>query len=89
MKHKKIIVKGLVQGVGFRYFCAHKAFELSIKGYARNMDDGSVLIEAEGDEGMLEEFIKSIKIGPPMAKVNSIKIEDLEYEGKFNSFRIY
>ncbi|MCX7833466.1 MAG: acylphosphatase [Ignavibacteria bacterium] len=89
MKHVKITVKGLVQGVGFRYFCAHKAIELSISGYAKNMYDGSVLIEAEGEDGMVNEFIESVKIGPPLSKVNSINVEELEYEGKFKSFRIY
>ncbi len=89
MKHKRIIVKGLVQGVGFRYFCAYKAKELSITGYARNMEDGSVLIDAEGEDSLIEEFVNCVKIGPRAAKVNSIKIEDLEYEGKYTSFRIY
>ncbi len=89
MKHKRIIVKGLVQGVGFRYYCAKKALELSIKGYARNMEDGSVLIEAEGDDNLVEEFISYVRIGPPLSRVNSIKVEELEYEGKYSSFRIY
>lgn len=89
MKSLKIIVKGMVQGVGFRYFCYEKANELGIKGYAKNLYNGDVEILAEGEEAMLNEFIKAVNIGPKFSEVNSLKIDEIKNDSRYNSFRIY
>jgi len=89
MKCLKITVKGMVQGVGFRYFCYLKADEFNIKGYAKNLYNGDVEIMAEGEEGMLNDFIKAVKTGPPFSSINSMQIEDADSESRFTSFRIY
>ncbi|MBN1633280.1 MAG: acylphosphatase [Ignavibacteria bacterium] len=89
MKCLKIIVKGMVQGVGFRYFCFEKANELGIYGYAKNLFNGDVEIVAEGDETLLNEFIKAVNIGPRFSDVNSLNINEIQNESRFNSFRIY
>jgi acylphosphatase len=60
----KIQVKGLVQGVGFRWNAAREARVLGITGFVRNMPDGSVYIEAEGSESQLNAFVKWCKNGP-------------------------
>lgn len=64
IKRAKIIVNGLVQGVGFRYFVMRHAENLELKGYTQNLFTGEVLTEVEGDEVLILELIKKIKIGP-------------------------
>jgi acylphosphatase len=83
-----IIVKGYVQGVGYRYFCYRKAKEFKIKGYVRNLYDGDVELEVEGEEGMINDFVKAVKIGPVRSIINSVKVIELSYEGKFENFNI-
>lgn len=62
-------VFGKVQGVGFRYYTQKKALELQISGFVKNMNDGSVYIEAEGESDLLEEFVNWCEIGPSWARV--------------------
>ncbi|MGC8537926.1 MAG: acylphosphatase [Candidatus Micrarchaeia archaeon] len=57
-----IIVHGIVQGVGYRAFVKAQADRSSIKGYVKNMDDGSVEIFAIGPEGKLAEFASSLHL---------------------------
>ena len=88
MKHIKIHVHGRVHGVFFRDSALRKANELGITGFARNDLDGSVYIEAEGEEAALGEFVNWCKDGPPMAEVREIEVEeDSELRG-FRDFRI-
>ena len=70
-----IVVEGLVQGVGFRWFVARHAEALGIKGWVRNLYNGNVEIEAEGDRSLLEEFIRQVKVGPRSARVTNLNIE--------------
>ena len=69
-----IIVQGLVQGVGFRWYVLQQARDLGIHGYVRNLYNGSVEIEAEGDRGLLDDFIKSIRTGPRASHVTDIQL---------------
>jgi len=71
--HITIIVKGKVQGVYYRASAKQKAEELGIGGFAQNLPDGSVLIEAEGDETALKEFMDWCRTGPKHAKVSEVK----------------
>ncbi len=70
-----VLVRGLVQGVGFRYFVYNKAKSLTLTGYVRNLFSGDVEIEAEGDRSLVEEFIKQVKVGPRAAHVADMEIE--------------
>ena len=73
VKHLNIKIFGQVQGIFFRYTAKEKAEELGIKGFARNEDDGSVYIEAEGGEEDLEKFLGWCGDGPPLAKVEKVE----------------
>ncbi|MGV8017322.1 MAG: acylphosphatase [Ignavibacteria bacterium] len=84
----KMTVRGMVQGVGFRYYCYRQADALGITGYAKNLYNGDVEIEAEGAEGVLNEFVKLIEIGPKFSRVNSVSVIRLPYEGKNKEFSI-
>ena len=79
-------VKGRVQGVGFRWFVQQKAQKFEVSGYVRNLDNGDVEIEAEGERGRLEELIKSVKVGPTFSKVADIIIEWQTFTGQYDSF---
>jgi acylphosphatase len=89
MKKKIIVVKGRVQGVGFRYVTKQLADELEIKGTVANQDDGSVYIEAQGSDEQMKHFITKLKNNPtPFSKVETIDITDSENLDKFISFKI-
>ena len=85
----KIIVKGIVQGVGYRYFCYQKASEYGILGYAKNLFNGDVELEVEGDKNLIQDFMKELKIGPSRSQVTAINVDFNEYQNKYKEFRMY
>ncbi|MBL7839269.1 MAG: acylphosphatase [Cyclobacteriaceae bacterium] len=78
MKSVSITVTGKVQGVFFRASAKDTADRLSVKGSAQNMPDGSVYIEAEGDEENLKQFIGWCQQGPPRASVSNVNVVEAE-----------
>ncbi len=70
-----IVVEGLVQGVGFRWFTARHAHGMGLKGHVRNLFDGSVEVEVEGDRSLVEELITQLKVGPRSAQVRNLHID--------------
>ncbi|MGC8868966.1 MAG: acylphosphatase [Sulfurihydrogenibium sp.] len=82
------IFSGRVQGVGFRKFVKKKADEVGVKGFVKNLPDGTVEVLAEADEETLKTFFELIKQGPPLANVEDVKYEFLEKEGGFDEFKI-
>lgn len=85
MKHVSIRVSGRVQGVFFRAATKEKADELHIKGKVWNNDDGSVSIEAQGEEQNLEHFMAWCRQGPPSARVDHCEIKETtpQHFGRF------
>jgi acylphosphatase len=78
MKKATIIqVYGRVQGVGFRFYTQKKAVELRITGHVRNRPDGSVYIEASGEAGNMDSFIKWCEEGPTWAHVSKMDKQDI------------
>lgn len=84
----EIIVNGLVQGVGFRYFVYRKAKDLGLKGYVINLYTGEVLTVAEGEKALVEELINKLKIGPMHAAVKNCFVEWEETANEFDAFEI-
>lgn len=74
MVGKIISVIGRVQGVGYRRYTLASAQKNNITGMVKNMDDGSVLIHAFGEESNLINFIASCKKGPSYSDVENLKI---------------
>lgn len=66
------IVRGRVQGVGYRFFARREASALGLRGYARNRPDGGVEVVAEGARRNLETFLESLGRGPSAAEVETI-----------------
>ena len=79
-------IRGLVQGVGYRYYCLRKARGLGLKGWVKNNPDGSVSIAAEGDRSLLEELIDELRLGPPSASVSDIDVTWTHYSGRLGDF---
>lgn len=71
----KITVTGRVQGVWYRASTEEKARELGLTGYVKNEPDGSVYIEAEGDEPALDALVAWCRQGPPLARVENLQTE--------------
>ncbi|WP_299602807.1 acylphosphatase [uncultured Aquimarina sp.] len=72
IKHYNIIVTGKVQGVWYRKSTLEKAQELGIKGIVKNLPNGDVYIEAEGDEDQLSQLLAWCADGPQFAKVINV-----------------
>ena len=71
----KIHIMGRVQGVGFRWSAANEARNRNIKGYVKNLSDGSVYLEAEGSLIQLNIFVDWCKKGPAFGSVESVTID--------------
>lgn len=68
----RIVVRGLVQGVGFRWWAARHASRLGISGHVRNLPDGSVELVASGDRESLDEILELCLKGPSSAAVTGV-----------------
>jgi acylphosphatase len=75
----KVIVSGMVQGVGFRYFTAKQANELAIYGHAKNLINGSVEVLIFGERAQLQTLLKWLEKGPKTSSVDDIKVTEIAY----------
>lgn len=82
-----LFVSGMVQGVGYRYFAMRKANAYGINGFAKNLVDGRVEVLAEGDRGLVEQFIADLRVGPMAAHVADIRIEWDKPSYEFKGFQ--
>ncbi len=83
-----IIIKGLVQGVGFRYFTSSVARRYGLKGYVKNLYSGDVEIVVEGDRSIIQSFLQEIKVGPRSAHVADLQILWGNAQDEFKDFFI-
>lgn len=83
------IVLGRVQGVGYRKFARREAQDLKIKGWVKNLEDGSVEALALAEESTLDDFEARLRKGPLFAKVKEIRVKNLhEYTESPDAFLI-
>ncbi|WP_213814813.1 acylphosphatase [Glaciihabitans sp. dw_435] len=87
MIRRRAVITGRVQGVGFRYSTAQRAADLGLTGYARNLFDGSVEVEVEGDEASVSEMLQWLASGPPTAAVKTVDVTDSTPRGE-SAFRV-
>ena len=78
---RRLIVRGRVQGVWYRDGCQREARRLGVAGWARNLEDGSVEVVAEGDAEVVEQLEQWCRIGPPRAMVTSVESRPSAAEG--------
>jgi acylphosphatase len=84
---RRWLVRGRVQGVGYRYFAQRAANELGLTGYTRNLDDGQVEVYAAGPEAKLSELAGMLHRGPHWADVRGVEEQEAAVQ-KCGSFRI-
>jgi acylphosphatase len=84
-KHFNIQIFGRVQGVGFRYHAKQIARMHNLKGYVKNVYDGSVYIEVEGELEKINDFIKLCQEGPGFSSVKNVEVE----EGEIKKFKVF
>jgi acylphosphatase len=71
----KITIKGIVQGVGYRWFADRNARKFDLKGFVENLPNGNVFCEVEGEEVLINDFIKQLRIGPRGGNVYDVYVE--------------
>jgi len=84
-----IVVKGRVQGVGYRAFAVRKGSRHGLLGGVRNLDDGRVELDVEGTRTAIEALLSELKIGPPGAQVTGAEVEWKPATGRFSGFTIW
>lgn len=82
------VVRGVVQGVGFRYFVLRRANRLGLAGWVANDPDGSVRCVAEGDGAALDELLGVLRQGPPGSRVDGVAVSRGPASGSFDGFRV-
>ena len=88
METRVIKIHGKVQGVGYRFFATRVARRLGLKGWIRNLRDGTVDAIVEGEPEAIDEWLEEIREGPRYAEVTKIDQEKKTYLGKFGDFDV-
>ncbi len=84
----EILINGLVQGVGFRYFIYRIAVGLQLKGFTENLFNGEVITVVEGNRSEIEDLYKKIIVGPSNSSVRKHNIIWQEPKNEFKQFEI-
>jgi len=85
---RRYVVRGRVQGVGFRWFVEREAHILSVAGWVRNNHDGSVEVLAQGTREQLSGLHSRLREGPRAARVDSVEVSDSVPVDGLSSFSI-
>jgi acylphosphatase len=88
MKATRLLIRGLVQGVGFRYFAERAARHLGLRGFVRNLPDGRVEAVASGPDEDIETFITQLRQGPAAGCVDGIETSETTLEDTVSRFEI-
>lgn len=82
-------VAGRVQGVAYRAFARDAASRAGLRGGVRNLDDGRVEVEVEGERAAVEAFLDALRSGPPFARVERLDVQWHAPTGAHPDFRIW
>ena len=85
---RRFVIRGRVQGVGYRFFARDAAAREGIRGWVRNETDGSVEVHAEGDAEALLRFERTLRQGPRSARVDDVLAEPAPASGTWDRFQI-
>jgi len=88
-KEYKLLVKGRVQGVGFRYYTCKIAEKYDAKGYVRNTEEGDVEIVLQIEPVLIAEILTDIRKGPGLSRVDEIKVFEKEIKDKEIKYRAF
>ena len=81
MTTRRAVVSGRVQGVGFRFFAERAARDLGVRGWVRNLPDGSVETVAEGEEDAVSGYLARLRTGPGGSRVDAVAVDELAPQG--------
>ncbi len=84
----RAVLRGVVQGVGYRFYCSQAAQRLNLSGYVMNLDDGSVETEAHGGAEAVDSYMKEIVKRGMGFEVDTYTAETIEYSGHYKGFTI-
>ncbi len=84
----RAVVRGRVQGVGYRYAAQERALGLGLAGYVRNRWDGTVEVVAEGARDRLDLFVRWLHRGPRLAQVTEVELTWEPPTGGFDTFEV-
>ncbi len=84
----QILIGGMVQGVGYRWFAHHQACQLDLTGYVRNLPNEDVEVVVEGDKGLILDYIEQLRIGPRSARITKLLVTWQEYRCEFKDFTV-
>jgi acylphosphatase len=85
----RLLVKGKVQGVGYRAFAARVASQRRLSGGVRNLDDGRVEVDVEGPQDQIMKLIEDLKKGPPASRVTAVEVEWRPATGRLSDFQVW
>lgn len=84
---KRFVIRGRVQGVGYRFFVEKHAQRIGLRGYAKNLGDGTVEVVAAGTPAELQELEGLLRQGPRLALVSGVEAEAAP-PGDYSQFRV-
>ena len=84
----RLLVRGRVQGVGYRFFAEDVARALKLAGWVRNLPGGDVESYAEGPRPVVESYIEELRRGPSMAHVEHVSVDWQPPQNRYDSFSI-
>ncbi|MBN2289144.1 MAG: acylphosphatase [Candidatus Glassbacteria bacterium] len=85
---QRMVLGGMVQGVGFRFFTCRVAEKYQVAGYVRNLPGGEVEVVAEGGRGEVESFMEEVSRGPSYSHVVGVKTYLEQPTGQYRAFGI-
>jgi len=89
METMRCVVRGRVQGVGFRWFVSRTAADLGVRGTVRNRGDGAVEVVLQTDESSHRDaLVERIRSGPPGARVEDVECEAVEDPPRYTGFQV-
>jgi acylphosphatase len=81
---RRLVIRGRVQGVGFRYASVDAAATRGVSGWVRNRRDGSVEAHVQGDAAAVDAMLAWCRHGPPGARVDAVDVHDAAVEPRSN-----
>ena len=88
MPRRHFLVKGYVQGIGYRWFVQRTASRVGVSGWVRNLANGDVETQAQGNEESLQQFLHELRTGSHWARVDDVQVKELPEESGGTGFDI-
>ncbi len=86
-KAVRLMLEGIVQGVGMRFYISNTAKNIGVKGFVRNLSDGRVETVAEGSPSEVDAFIEKVKKAP-RGRITDTELTEIPYKGSYNGFQV-